>query len=295
MVERATLLGHCCGLQSAPVTILSSAGHYRGRTLASQIITQRQHGIASITMDGCGKANTIDVSLCEQLLRALHEIDANETDRVVILRSAGGIFCAGGDLVQILNALDAPADELAILIDSFHQVILTMRSLPIPILASVGGAAAGAGFSLALACDAVVASSEARFVAGYPAIGTSSDGGLSYHLARRIGSARAINTLLLKNSLDAQEALQIGLVQHIAEPGFIDTDAIALATRLAALPVCAVREFKALIGTVSDRGLREHLQLEKEAFLRCAATEPFRQKIEDFVGRSSEGKKPMVQ
>ena len=198
-------------------------------------------------MDGCGKANTIDVSLCEQLLRALHEIGENETDRVVILRSA------------------------------------------------VGGAAAGAGFSLALACDAVVASSEARFVAGYPAIGTSSDGGLSYHLARRIGSARAINTLLLKNSLDAQEALQIGLVQHIAEPGFIDTDAIALATRLAALPVCAVREFKALIGTVSDRGLREHLQLEKEAFLRCAATEPFRQKIEDFVGRSSEGKKPMVQ
>jgi 2-(1,2-epoxy-1,2-dihydrophenyl)acetyl-CoA isomerase len=164
---------------------------------------------------------------------------------------------------------------------------LTIRGLPVPVIASIQGAAAGAGFSLAMACDAVVAVNTAKLVVGYPMLGTSSDGGLSFQLTRRLGPARALDIFLRKEPLKAEEAALLGLVQRVADAASLDDTATAVAKTMSSHPSAAVTEIKSLIGTLSDDGLAEHLEREKLAFLRCASTPEFRARVAQFVQQSA--------
>ena len=145
---------------------------------------------------------------------------------------------------------------------------------------------AGAGFSLAMACDLVVASRSARFVVGYGKLGTSTDGGLSFHLARRLGVARALQLLLVTNSLSAEEATSLGLVQCLAHPPALEEATLTMARDVMDLPPSAVREMKSLVSQASEHGLAQHLEDEKRAFLRCASSETFHQRVAEFVERS---------
>lgn len=242
--------------------------------------------LAVITLGNEAQANSIDLEFCEGLLRALGDVEANEKYRAVVLQATGRIFSAGGNLVQILDGLQRADGFLETLISALNAVILKLRRLPIPVIASVQGAAAGAGFSLAMACDLVVASHSARFVVGYGKLGTSTDGGLSFHLARRLGAARALQLLLVKDSLTAEEASSLGLVQDVADPASLEEATFAMARHLADLPSSAVSEMKSLVGKASENGLEQHLEDEKQAFLRCASTEAFYQRVAAFVGRS---------
>lgn len=258
----------------------------------SKITLTSSGDIALITMTNDEQANAIDISLCDELLRALGDIQDSGRYRAVILQATGKIFSAGGNLVQILDGVEKSDGSLESLIDALHTVILSIRRLPIPVIASVQGAAAGAGFSLAMACDLVVASRAARFVVGYAKLGTSSDGGLSFHLARRLGPARALQILLGSGSLSADEASALGLVQCVTDPSSLEGDTLALARAVMESPESAVREFKSLVGGASESGLEQHLEQEKQAFLRCALTKEFRQRVADFVGRSNLPKSP---
>lgn len=137
-----------------------------------------------------------------------------------------------------------------------------------------------------MACDLVVASNTARFVVGYAKLGTSSDGGLSFHLARRLGAARALEILLTRDSLTADEARQLGLVQTIAEPASLQDATLALARKVIDVPVAAVREMKSLVGMVAEDNLERHLEQEKQAFLRCASTKEFSERVAQFIANS---------
>lgn len=242
--------------------------------------------IALVTLENQAGANTIDRVFCQEMLGALQEIEKSPTFRVVILRARGKIFSAGGDLAQILEGLHRADSFLESLISELHATIMAIRRLPIPVIASVQGAAAGAGFSLAMACDMVVASRAARFVAGYAKLGTSSDGGLSFHLARRLGAARALDIMLAQDSLSADEARHLALVQSVAYPAFLEETSLALARKLSDLPAAAVRETKSLVGMAAEDALERHLEQEKQAFLRCASTEAFAERVARFVARS---------
>jgi 2-(1,2-epoxy-1,2-dihydrophenyl)acetyl-CoA isomerase len=255
-------------------------------------ITLTSHGdIAVITLANEARANTIDLEFCNGLSSVLGDIEAQGRYRAVVLRATGRMFSAGGDLVQILEGLQKSNDRLERLISALNDLVLKLRRLPIPIIASVQGAAAGAGFSLAIACDLVVASRDARFVVGYGKLGTSTDGGLSFHLARRLGPARALDLLLVKDSLNADEANSLGIVQAVVDPSALEDAALALARRVMEVPPAAVRELKALVGTASGNGLAQHLEEEKRAFLRCASTEAFHRRVAGFVGRSNSSRK----
>ena len=253
----------------------------------SKITLTSSSDIALITMRNVEQANAIDIALCDELQRTLGDIKESARYRAVILQATGKIFSAGGNLVQILDGLERSDGSLESLIDALHSLILSIRRLPIPVIASVQGAAAGAGFSLAMACDLVVASRAARFVVGYAKLGTSSDGGLSFHLARRLGSARALQILLGSDSLNADEASALGLVQCVTDPSALESDTLALARKLTESPASSVAEFKSLVGRASEDGLEQHLEHEKQAFLRCSLTKEFRQRVADFVGRSN--------
>lgn len=255
--------------------------------MESKITLTSSDDIAFVTLVDEARANSIDKVFCDELLGALHDIEGSSKYRAVILQARGKIFSAGGDLRQISDGLKRSDSFLESLISALNATIMAMRRLPIPVIASVQGAAAGAGFSLAMACDLVVASSAARFVVGYAKLGTSSDGGLSFHLARRLGSARALDILLTRNSLSAEEARQLGLVQSIADPASLQDASLALARKLMDVPAAAVREMKSLVGMAAEDHLERHLEEEKRAFLRCASTEAFAQRVAQFVADSA--------
>lgn len=242
--------------------------------------------IALVTMDNEAGANSIDRVFCGELLDVLRDVEQSSKYRSVILQANGKIFSAGGDLRQILHGLQRSDSFLESLISELNAVIMMIRRLPMPVIASVQGAAAGAGFSLAMACDLVVASRTARFVVGYARLGTSSDGGLSFHLARRLGTARALEILLTRDALSADEAAQLGLVQSITEPAVLHDASLALARKVSDLPVAAVKEAKSLVGMITDDKLEHHLDEEKRAFLRCASTKEFSDRVAQFVAAS---------
>lgn len=259
--------------------------------MANNVDLTEVDDIAIVTMDNDKQMNTIDIPLCHGLIRALFEVADRKSHRAVILRATGKAFSAGGDLAQIFSAFEKADDGyLDELITTFHSAVLAIRRLEVPVVASVHGAAAGAGFSLAMACDLVIATDNVRFVVGYPKLGTSTDGGLSYQLTRRLGPARATDLLLCRESLTAEDALSLGLVQRVCAPESLDDTAMATAKKLADLPPAGVKEIKALVGRLADAELETHLIREKEAFIRCSETAEFREKIAYFARQTGNQK-----
>jgi 2-(1,2-epoxy-1,2-dihydrophenyl)acetyl-CoA isomerase len=251
----------------------------------SAVATCYSGGIATITLGTPGKASVITLEVGQALQRALQEVAGHEDLRALVLRSAGKSFCAGGDISAIQEALADSDRLLGGIIDVFHGAILALRRLPVPVIGSVHGAAAGGGFSLALACDLLVAADNARFVVAYPALGTSSDGGLSYFLKQRVGAAKALDIVLAAGAISAAEAQALGLVSKLVDESRLEAETAAYAAKIAALPPQPAREFKRLIGG-DDAQLEAQLAQEKLAFLRCARTEEFHNRVAAFLKRA---------
>jgi len=252
---------------------------------AEQLVTlsHTPDGVATLTMAVPGKPSVVTRESARAMQQALAEVAAMPQARVLVLRSAGKSFNAGGDLTAIKVTFEDSDLLLGAIIDAFHASILALRRLSIPVIGSVHGAAAGGGFSLALACDLLIAASNARFVVAYPALGTSSDGGLSHFLSKRLGVAKALEIVLGSGALNAAEAQALGLVVKLVENERLDAETAAYAAKIAQLAPQPVREFKRLLGGAEDEGLEAQLLREKEAFLRCARTEDFRNRVNAFL------------
>lgn len=244
-------------------------------------------GIATLTMNRPQQFNAISVESMQRMLGYLTEIENNPTVRAVILRGNGAAFSGGGDLGNMREHIDQLPRFLGEIIDAFHTTILAMRRLSVPTIAQVHGSAAGAGFSLAVACDWVVAANNARFVVAYPKLATSTDGGLTYYLTQRLGTARALDLLLLRDQLSAQELFDLGVVTRLAAPEQVESEARAVALRIAQLPAQSVRELKQLVQGYADLHLYNQLVDERAAFVRNAGTQEFANRIIAFLEKSN--------
>lgn len=196
---------------------------------------------------------------------ALQQLCAEPDIPAIIIAGAGNFFSAGGD-VRSLPAegfrATAPAERVAL----GHRIITAIRTARVPVIAAVEGAAVGAGWSLALACDLIVASRTAVFAAPFVKLGVVPDGGIAWFLAQRLGRHRASALLLKDNRLNAEDALAMGLVNQLAEPGKAEADAIGLAASLYGHVPQAMELTKALI----DRAETEDLQSLMRAELLSA-------------------------
>ncbi|MCA0240403.1 MAG: enoyl-CoA hydratase/isomerase family protein [Proteobacteria bacterium] len=244
-------------------------------------------GIAVVTLDRPSSFNAIDLELARALLAAATAIAGDGGVRAVLLRGAGRSFCAGGDV----KAMQAHAHDLpgfiGQVIDAFHGAVLALARLPVPVLAAVQGAAAGGGFSLAMAADLVIAARSARFVVAYPQLGASTDGGLSWQLQQRLGAPRALALLTLQGALTAQAAADAHLVHAVVDDELLPSDARRQVQAWAALPPQALRELKGLLRAPGLDGLAQQLAREKAAFLRCAATPDFAARVAAFAARGA--------
>ena len=189
-------------------------------------------GVATITLDRPQALNALTVPVKVALREALESIAADRSVRAVILTGAGRAFCAGQDLAERERPDAAPLDvEVR---DRYNPIIRALRSMGQPVIAAVNGVAAGAGASLALACDLRIAAEEARFILAFGRIGLVPDSGATWFLPRLVGMATAADMALIGDPVDAAEALRIGLVSRVVPGSALMSEARALADRLAA-------------------------------------------------------------
>jgi enoyl-CoA hydratase/carnithine racemase len=201
-------------------------------------------------------------------IEALNAAENNPEIRSVVITGEGTVFCAGGNLQRLqANRREAPEVQ-AQSIDGLHNWIDSIRTYPKPVIAAVEGAAAGAGFSLALACDFVVAASNAVFVMSYSTVGLSPDGGGSWSLARALPRALASELLMGGERISAQRLHDFGLVNKIAAAGDAIGEALNLAARLNARAPNALASIKELINEASSNTLSQQLACERDHFVR---------------------------
>ena len=201
-------------------------------------------------------------------IEALNAAETNPEIRSVIITGEGNVFCAGGNLQRLLANRKLTKDVQAQSIDSLHNFIDTIHTYPKPIIAAVEGAAAGAGFSLALACDFCVAADNAVFVMSYSTVGLSPDGGGSWALGRALPRQLANELLMCGERVSAQRLHGLGLVNRVCSSGSALSGALALAERLNARAPNILASIKELLNDVPSRSLSQHLPDERDQFVR---------------------------
>jgi 2-(1,2-epoxy-1,2-dihydrophenyl)acetyl-CoA isomerase len=208
------------------------------------VLTADEDRVRVITLNRPEVRNAFDIALRVELARAVEEAMADDRVRVVILTGAGGAFCAGGD-ISIMERM--PREQAAERAELTQRVVRTVWAGTKPVLAAVEGPAFGAGLSLALACDRIVAAADARFGAAFTRIGLAGDMGVWASLPARLGPARAKQFLMLSEQATAPEALGMGLIDVVTEPGNAVNAAREDARKLAAGPPLALAAIKAAL------------------------------------------------
>ena len=201
-------------------------------------------------------------------VEALNAAETNPEIRSVIIMGEGATFCAGGNLQRLLANRQQPKEVQAQSIDGLHSWIDSIRTYPKPIIAAVEGAAAGAGFSLALACDFCVAADNAVFVMSYSTVGLSPDGGSSWALARALPRQLASEILMCGERVNAQRLHDFGLVNTVCSSGIALQEALALAERLNARAPNVMASIKELLNDADTNNLSQQLQAERDHFVR---------------------------
>jgi len=225
-----------------------------------------ENQVAYLTLARPESLNALNGELIDDLSAALHDCFDPEL-RAVVLTGAGKAFCAGGDLAY-LSGCPLLGDALGRLVLGLNRVILDIRLLDKPVLAAVNGAAAGAGMSLALACDLRLMSEAAKFKQAYSSNGLVPDGGWTLLAPRLLGLAKATELLLLDPVISSGEALALGLVQEVTPGDGLMARVRILAERLARGPGSAYAEAKALLNQALLPELAAHLERERQAMIR---------------------------
>ena len=201
-------------------------------------------------------------------IEALNVAESNADIRSVVIVGEGAIFCAGGNLQRLLANRQQPPSHQAQSIEGLHSWIEAIRSFPKPVIAAVEGAAAGAGFSLALACDFLVAATNAVFVMAYSNIALSPDGGGSWSLSRVVPRQLATQLMMCGERIGAQRLHELGVVNRLSDAGSALTDALALAANLNARAPNALASIKELVNEASYNTLSSQLAAERDHFVR---------------------------
>lgn len=230
----------------------------------STVLYEAADGIATLTLSRPEVYNALSAQLHADLMGALRQAERDAGVRVVLITGAGKAFCSGQDLREI-PADGAPAMIGERLRASYNPLVAKLRGIQKPVIAAVNGVAAGAGMSLALACDMRVAGEGARFVNAFARIGLIPDCGMTYFLPRLIGQARAFELSALGGELDAATALQWGLVNRVVPDAELLPAARALAAQLAAGPALAISLIKRSLERSQDATLAEMLEYEAQA------------------------------
>jgi 2-(1,2-epoxy-1,2-dihydrophenyl)acetyl-CoA isomerase len=238
------------------------------------ILVQVENGIATLSLNRPDVFNAFNEQQSFDVIDALKKIEKDKSIRVLIITGAGKAFCSGQDLKSIAGAKNRSLSES--LYKRYNPMIRAIRNLPIPVLAKVNGVAAGAGCSLALACDMIIASEQANFIEVFINVGLVLDSGSSYFLPRLVGSARAFEMSTMGSKVSATQALQWGMINRAVPAELLDEETLKIAQYYAQAPTKAIALMKKM--------LNKSFQCDLDAMLEYEAY------CQEIAGRSDDYK-----
>jgi 2-(1,2-epoxy-1,2-dihydrophenyl)acetyl-CoA isomerase len=247
------------------------------------VLLDRDGPIARLRLNRPDRLNAIDREMAEALADAAETLADDATVRVIVLSGQGRAFMAGGDVASFHG--EGFQCRIDATIRAFHRAVLALTDADKPVLASLHGAVAGGGLSLAVACDLAVAATNTKFTMAYTRLGTSVDGGASLWLPRLVGLRKAMELALLSDGFGADEALSMGLVNRVVGDAALAGETEALARRLASGPTFAYGRVKRLLRSGVGPSSADHLEAERRAFLDCTATDDFAEGVAAFLGK----------
>jgi len=236
--------------------------------MAAQLISTCEGQTMVLTLSNPEHRNALGPEMYSAGVEALNAAETNPDIRSVILTGEGGIFSAGGNLQRLQNNRQQPPEVQAQSIENLHSWIEAIRTFPKPVIAAVEGPAAGAGFSLALACDLIVSAANSVFVMAYSSIALSPDGGGSWSLSRLVPRQLATELLMCGERIGAERLHQMGIVNRITEPGYALEQALAWSQQINARAPNALASVKELLSEADGHSLNAQLALERDHFVK---------------------------
>lgn len=247
------------------------------------VLLEVTDAIARIRFNRPAALNAIDEAVAQGFHSACEAVSRRRDVRVIVLSGEGRAFMAGGDVRRMHDARAHAPSLVGELLDLINPALLLLAELPVPVLASLHGAVAGAGIGIALAADLAIAADDTQFNLAYSRIGATPDVGTTWMLPRVIGLRRALEMALLSETCDAAEALRLGLINRVVPRDALETGTEALARQLASGPTLAYGRAKRLLRTSGDVTLRQQLDAERTAFIESAGTGDFQEGVSAFV------------
>jgi len=255
-------------------------------TGTEDLLARVEDGVAVLTMNRPERRNALSPAMLDALARTLADAEADDDVGCVVLTGAGGAFCAGGDVKAMAQdgAGEAGFDARVQLQRRSHRATAgRLHEMPKPTIAAVGGAAAGAGLSMALACDLRYAAESAFLTTAFARVGFAGDYGGTWFLTRLVGPAKARELYFFADRIDADHALGLGLVNAVFDDDALEAEVLTLARRLAAGPRVAYRYMKENLNRALEADLEESLDLEATHHLHTGLTADHREAARAFV------------
>jgi len=241
--------------------------------------------IATITLNRPAAFNAIDLPIAKRLEAIAAQVAACDDIRVLVIEGAGRAFCAGGDLKEMQDVGRAEGKVEAFLdapLKALHNVIRAIRKAPIPFIAAVNGVCAGAGVNFALACDIVFAADDATFREAFVRIGLTPDCGGTFFLPRAIGEKLAAEMFMTGDSITAERALALGMINHVVTSDVLLEEAGNMAKRLAAGPTASIGRIKRMMNATFSNDLNGQLEMEAVCQLESGRASDFKEGVDAF-------------
>ena len=245
-----------------------------------------EDGVAVLTLNRPDRLNSFTQAMHLEVRDALDKLQTDKSVRVLVLTGAGRGFCAGQDLADRAVAPGAPGVDLGESVEKFYApLVLTLRSLPMPVICAVNGVAAGAGANLALACDIVLAAKSASFIEAFCKLGLIPDTGGTWHLPRLIGHARATGLAMLGEKLTAEKAEEWGLIWRCVPDEALMDEAMAMADHFASAATRGLAFTKKALQASYANTLPEQLQLEGAMMRELGYSHDYREGVAAFIAK----------
>ncbi|UIF86070.1 enoyl-CoA hydratase-related protein [Cupriavidus sp. UYPR2.512] len=249
--------------------------------MTASVLYQASEGVATLTLNRPDVLNAMNGDLMRELREGVELAAGDAAVRAVLITGAGRGFCAGADLAA--RGKDGITDSGTLLRERYHPIIMTLRQMPKPVVTAVNGVAAGAGMSLALAGDVVLAARSASFLQAFSKIGLVPDAGSTYFVPRYAGEMRARALAILAEKIDAEEAQRIGLVWKVHADDALQDEAGKLARHLATMPTMAYGMIKEALNQSFDNDLAAQLEVEATLQSRASRSDDCKEGVAAFM------------
>ena len=251
------------------------------------LLVRREGAVLVLSNNDPATRNALSPEFYAALTQALADAASDATVGAIVLTGEGGHFCSGGNLNQLAKRRELPVEERRARLEGLHDLVRAVRDCPKPVIAAVEGAAAGAGLSLALACDMLVAAKNAVFSVAYVKVGLTPDGGATAFLAEFVSRQVLTELCLTGERLSGERMAQLGPVNRLAEPGDALAQALVLARQIAAGPDQAMARIKHLCRQAPHHTLEEQLDMEAQYMVLSQATAESQEGIGAFLAKRS--------